>query len=163
MSQQMESGFLGRVSGVLLLVCAGLAAVLGATAMRAHQKQGHGPAEQGPSGEGIHKIKHVIIVMQENRSFDSYFGTYPGADGLPGENGRFTVCVPNPATGNCEPPYHDKNDRNGGGPHGQGAAVNDIDGGKMDGFIAQAEKGQRGCLNPDNPACTNSATPDVMG
>ena len=34
----------------------------------------------GPSGtyvvpSGIHKIKHVIIVMQENRSFDSYFGT----------------------------------------------------------------------------------------
>jgi len=26
---------------------------------------------------GIHKIKHVIIIMQENRSFDSYFGTYP--------------------------------------------------------------------------------------
>ena len=42
----------------------------------------------GPSGtylvpSGIHKIKHVIIVMQENRSFDSYFGTYPGADGIP--------------------------------------------------------------------------------
>jgi phospholipase C len=30
---------------------------------------------------GIHKIKHVIVVMQENRSFDEYFGTYPGADG----------------------------------------------------------------------------------
>ncbi len=28
---------------------------------------------------GIHKIRHVIIIMQENRSFDSYFGTYPGA------------------------------------------------------------------------------------
>jgi len=26
---------------------------------------------------GIHKIKHVIIVMQENRSFDTYFGTIP--------------------------------------------------------------------------------------
>jgi phospholipase C len=41
----------------------------------------------GPSGtylvpSGIHKIKHVIIVMQENRSFDSYFGTYP-ATGAP--------------------------------------------------------------------------------
>ncbi|HEX8917986.1 MAG TPA: alkaline phosphatase family protein, partial [Chloroflexota bacterium] len=23
----------------------------------------------------IHKIKHVIIIMQENRSFDHYFGT----------------------------------------------------------------------------------------
>ena len=30
---------------------------------------------------GIHKIRHVVVVMQENRSFDSYFGTYPGADG----------------------------------------------------------------------------------
>ena len=27
---------------------------------------------------GIHKIQHVVIIMQENRSFDSYFGTYPG-------------------------------------------------------------------------------------
>ncbi len=26
----------------------------------------------------IHRIKHVIVIMQENRSFDSYFGTYPG-------------------------------------------------------------------------------------
>src|SRR5262249_23643852 len=32
---------------------------------------------------GIHKIKHVIIIMQENRSFDSYFGTYPGAARIP--------------------------------------------------------------------------------
>ncbi|MGH3302459.1 MAG: alkaline phosphatase family protein, partial [Streptosporangiaceae bacterium] len=36
---------------------------------------------------GIHKIKHVIVIMQENRSFDSYFGTYPGADGIPVQNG----------------------------------------------------------------------------
>ena len=28
--------------------------------------------------QGIHKIQHVIVIMQENRSFDSYFGTYPG-------------------------------------------------------------------------------------
>jgi len=28
-------------------------------------------------------IKHVIVVMQENRTFDHYFGTYPGANGLP--------------------------------------------------------------------------------
>ena len=40
---------------------------------------------------GIHKIKHVVIIMQENRSFDSYFGTYPGADGIPPG-----VCVPDP-------------------------------------------------------------------
>jgi len=28
------------------------------------------------------KIKYVFILYQENRSFDSYFGTFPGADGL---------------------------------------------------------------------------------
>jgi phospholipase C len=39
----------------------------------------------------------------------------------------------------------------------------DVNGGKMDGFIARAERGRRGCLDPDNPACTNTARPDVMG
>jgi phospholipase C len=29
------------------------------------------------------KVKHVIVIMQENRSFDHYFGTFPGADGIP--------------------------------------------------------------------------------
>jgi phospholipase C len=28
------------------------------------------------------KIKYVFVIYQENRSFDSYFGTFPGADGL---------------------------------------------------------------------------------
>jgi phospholipase C len=28
------------------------------------------------------QIKYVFIIFQENRSFDSYFGTYPGANGL---------------------------------------------------------------------------------
>ena len=42
--------------------------------------------------DGIHKIKHVVIVMQENRSFDSYFGTFPGVDGLPRDShGNFTT------------------------------------------------------------------------
>ena len=29
-----------------------------------------------------HRIKHVFVIFQENRSFDHYFGTYPGVDGL---------------------------------------------------------------------------------
>ncbi len=29
-------------------------------------------------------IKHVVWMMQDNHSFDNYFGTYPGADGIPG-------------------------------------------------------------------------------
>jgi phospholipase C len=32
---------------------------------------------------GIHKIKHVIVIRQENGSFDHYFGTYPGTAGFP--------------------------------------------------------------------------------
>src|SRR5580692_5108560 len=76
----------------------------------------------GPTGSyivpaGIHKIKHVIVIQQENRSFDSYFGTYPGADGIPMQNGVPTVCVPT-TTGGCQAPYHDTADINGGGPHG---------------------------------------------
>ena len=111
---------------------------------------------------GIHKIQHVVIIMQENRSFDSYFGTFPGADGLPTRNGQL-VCVPDPQTKACIQPFADHQDRNGGGPHSQNNATADINGGKMDGFVAQAASGRRGCLDPTNPACTNSTKPDVMG
>ena len=113
--------------------------------------------------QGIHKIQHVIIIMQENRSFDEYFGTFPGADGFPMKDGEFTVCVPDPKRGGCEKPYHDNRDVDGGGPHGAKNSITDIDGGKMDGFIAQAESGQKGCLNMVNPACTNANGIDVMG
>jgi phospholipase C len=112
---------------------------------------------------GIHRIRHVVVIMQENRSFDSYFGTYPGADGIPMRDGVPTVCVPDPAHGGCQRPYHDPNDVNGGGPHGQANAVADIGGGKMDGFIAQAEQAQKNCSDPTNPNCTNAAKVDVMG
>jgi phospholipase C len=27
------------------------------------------------------KIQHIVFIVKENRSFDNYFGTYPGADG----------------------------------------------------------------------------------
>jgi phospholipase C len=101
--------------------------------------------------------------MQENRSFDEYFGLYPGADGLPRQNGQFTVCVPDPANGGCIRPYHDPTDKNGGGPHGSSNATADINGGKMDGFIGQADKGKKGCVESVDPNCTNSLKTDVMG
>ncbi len=106
-----------------------------------------------PAYTGIHKIRHVIVIMQENRSFDSYFGTYPGADGIPMQNGVPTVCVPNPQAGGCTRPYHDRNDRNTGGPHSEGAAKADIAGGRMDGFIGQQQHGISGCEQTFNPAC----------
>jgi phospholipase C len=122
-------------------------------------------APQPPTqpAQGIHLIQHVIIIMQENRSFDSYFGTFPGADGIPMRNGVPTVCVPDPATRQCVKPYHDTQDLNGGGPHGAANARADIDGGKMDGFIAQAEQGRRGCGQTLNPICSGTQPEDVMG
>src|ERR1700759_430928 len=87
---------------------------------------------------GIHKIQHVIMIMQENRSFDHYFGTFPGADGIPMKNGVPTVCLPNPYDGKCVRPFHDPSLSNAGGPHALKGAIADIHGGKMDGFVARA-------------------------
>ena len=64
------------------------------------------------------KIKHIVIIMQENRSFDSYFGTYPGADGIPTE-WQVHRLRERPTTGKCIYPFHDPADKNEGGPHGQ--------------------------------------------
>ncbi len=52
---------------------------------------GLSPSASQAATIGIHKIKHIVIIMQENRSFDSYFGTYPGADGIPRRAGRPAV------------------------------------------------------------------------
>src|ERR1700687_6031178 len=78
------------------------------------------PSLTPQAASGIHKIQHVVVIMQENRSFDQYFGTYPGADGLPTQNGQFTTCVPDPATNVCVKPYHDSSDLNYGGPQRPG-------------------------------------------
>ncbi len=98
--------------------------------------------------DGIHNIQHVVMIMQENRSFDSYFGTYPGANGIPAD-----VCVPDPVYGGCVRPYHNNELANVGGPHGHAAAIADINAGKMDGFVASVEE-KLGCI-PEDPACAN--------
>lgn len=127
-----------------------------------------GSATQGARGRpasGIHLIRHVVIIMQENRSFDSYFGTYPGADGLPRDaHGNFTVCVPDPRAGSCRRPYHDESNDNAGGQHLAQQSTEGVDGGKMDGFIRAAEASERGCMwYYNDPKCAKSAAPDVMG
>jgi phospholipase C len=142
------------VSALALVV---LAACTGASQSSSARNQGSTPAGD------IHKIKHVVVIMQENRSFDTYFGTYPHADGIPMEDGKPKPCLADSRTGKCQKPYVDHADVNGGGPHGDTAAVADVNGGRMDGFVNQAVKAQRGCADPTNPACANSASPDVMG
>jgi phospholipase C len=113
------------------------------------------------SSDPIHKIRHVVIIMQENRSFDSYFGTFPGADGIPMKNGVPAVCVPDPRTQACVRPFLAQSDLNRGGPHTAAAAATDIDGGRMDGFIVSAEHARRQCGDPNAPNCVG--TLEVMG
>ena len=114
-------------------------------------------------------IQHVIVIMQENRSFDSYFGTYPGANGFP-QN----TCVPlnplKPQDG-CVMPFHDQHDVNAGGPHSAGSAEQDADNGinaqKMDGFVQQQTAALQGQCELKKNSCKlyvpGTVRHDVMG
>jgi phospholipase C len=108
-------------------------------------------------------IKHVIIIFQENHSFDNYFGTYPGADGIPMRGGVPTVCVPDPLSGKCVKPFHTNDDVTCGGPHLSQASLADVNDGKMNGFIAEVEAqrnfgiypmawARQYCRHPEYPA-----------
>jgi phospholipase C len=136
-------------------------------------QQGTRPRSAAPAGasaspverKGIFKLDHLVFIVMENRSFDHYFGTYPGADGLPKR-----VCVPDPEYNDrCSTPYHSDDLINNGGPHGRPHSDASINGGRMDGFIrAAALGGDSWCLlHRDSPECANSfgpkGQPDVMG
>ena len=105
--------------------------------------------------------------MQENRSFDSYFGTFPGADGIPGLAGNpgKVPCLRYPDARHCLRPFHDRRDLNHGGPHSTTNAIADIDGGAMNGFVVQAHESLRACEATLNPSCGQAMgrRPDVMG
>jgi phospholipase C len=121
---------------------------------------------------GMENIDHFVFIVQENRSFDHYFGTFPGADGYPtNPDGSFDVCVPDPDFGGiCRAPYHDTGFYDVGGPHNQEASITDVNGGKMDGFVRSYREGGGGpCKKAENiKTCKLSkvgpgGTPDIMG
>ncbi len=112
------------------------------------------PGGRSPSGST--PIKHVIVLIQENRSFDNFFATYPGADGA--TTGQ-AAAMPSPIAYSCASnPKHPvvitkpttvpltKVSLVGAGfPHNFGADndldhiydpgyVTELDSGKMDGF-----------------------------
>ncbi|MGI8968653.1 MAG: alkaline phosphatase family protein [Chloroflexota bacterium] len=149
-----------RTGRVALIVILAIALASGAVAVySAVQTNG----SSTPALSGIHKIQHVVIIMQENRSFDEFFGTYPGADGIPRKNGKFTVCVPDPRAHNCQRPYHDTAADNGGGNHVFSDVARVVNHGKMDGLIAVAETEPRNCGAVVHPKCNTSGPVDVMG
>jgi phospholipase C len=71
------------------------------------------------------RIEHVILVMQENHSFDNYFGTFPAADGLPKGlvvEGVAPFHLPSPISRNMS--------------HSLSAARAAVNGGRMDRFVS---------------------------
>jgi phospholipase C len=102
-----------------------------------------------PPGTGsAGAIKHVVLIVKENRSFDGYFGTFPGA------NGATTATI---STGQViplghmpDPPAHDMG-------HQWLHAHNDIDGGKMDRFDQEFDCS----VNGDNLCLTQLYQADI--
>ncbi|HEX9823892.1 MAG TPA: alkaline phosphatase family protein [Actinomycetota bacterium] len=157
-----RSGLL--IAAVLLSACSGSGAEPGTLA-------GGGPPSDEPAvaptpiPAGLEKIEHLIFIVQENRSFDHYFGTFPGADGIPkNEQGGFKPCLPDPALSHCSRPYHSEALFNEGGPHARAASIGDINGGKMDGFIKIAyEQPTQNCTKDRfAPRCADQVGPRMQ-
>ncbi len=77
MKSRASSPRLGRLGAVLALgmMAVGLTSVLGLLPPRAPR------AAVASDPQGINKIKHIVFIVKENRSFDHMFGSYPGVMG----------------------------------------------------------------------------------
>lgn len=103
-------------------------------------------AEPSPDDQTRTPIKHFIVLMQENHSFDNYFGTYPDADGLPPD-----TCMPvnpvDPANTECVRPFHIGHTQVVDLSHNIQTWKRQYHDGRMDGFIAAfREEGRDGTL-----------------
>ena len=119
-----------------------------------------GSSYLGAASHGVHRrtaspIQHIIIIMQENRSFDNFFYNYPGANYATsgkGHDGRVYPLTP----------LHLKWDHDQNHYHWQ--FLEDYDHGKLDGFedqIIQPYKSGKGCTNNNwfnEPNCWNFVT-----
>src|SRR3569833_1096390 len=66
--------------------------------------------------DGLQKINHVVVIYQENWSFDSLYGKFPGANGLASagtniaqvdKTGKPYTALPQPINTNLKPPAPD--------------------------------------------------------
>ena len=98
------------------------------------------------SSESKTPIEHIIVLMQENHTFDNYFGTYPGAEGIPAG-----TCMPvdptDKANTECVEPYHIGDRPIDDLDHSLGTFNTQYNKGKMDGFVyALSQRNQNGAL-----------------
>jgi phospholipase C len=75
--------------------------------------------------KGMDKIKHIVFIVKENRTFDNYFGTFPGANGATMGTLSTGAVIPLGRAPDMTPRDID---------HSYQAAVKAIDGGAMDKF-----------------------------
>ncbi|SGC16295.1 phospholipase C [Mycobacterium tuberculosis] len=83
----------------------------------------------GPCSGHLTDIEHIVLCLQENRSFDHYFGTLSAVDGFDTPTPLFQQKGWNPETQALDPtgitlPYRINTT---GGPNGVGECVNDPD------------------------------------
>ena len=92
------------------------------------------------------RIEHFIVLMQENHTFDNYFGTYPGVNGIP--TGTCMPVDPFDATNTeCVEPYHIGDRPIDDLDHSLSTYELQYNDGKMDGFVyALNQRNQNGPL-----------------
>lgn len=90
-----------------------------------------------PTPAGFTKIQHIVFIVKENRTFDNYFGTFPGADGATSGTISSGAVVPLGQT-----PDVTLNDIQ----HDWSGAIAAIHGGKMDRFDRLAGGNVNGAL-----------------
>ena len=81
---------------------------------------------------GTTPIRHVFVIMKENHAFDNYFGTFPGADGLPPG-----IALSDGQGGTIAPHWVDGNST-GDIPHSREAMLTAWNNGSNDGFAIAA-------------------------
>jgi phospholipase C len=158
-----------RLGTLIVTVAVVVAAVVTPSTSNPVAADGRGSRGVDPRA-GIFNIDHFVFIVQENRSFDHYFGTFPRANGIPRRpNGSIKPCIPDPDAGHCQRPYHDTTPYDAGGPHSLGASKLDVNGGAMNGFIKAQETMYSICaVKPNLYECRHakdgpSGQPDVMG
>jgi len=86
-------------------------------------------------------IRHVFVIYQENRSFDSYFGSFPGVDNLATPEARAHGFREYDAIGHTwVTPFLLKAADTSDADHSREALLAKADGGRMDRFVDYEEK-----------------------
>jgi len=106
------------------------------------------PVDSAPPAKPI-PIKHIVVVVKENHTFDNYFGSFPGAEGT-------TTCKK--SDGSTFPCPHAPNFTSHDLSHAHSAGLVDYNNGKMDGWDLP---GSSSGTNTDNLAYAQYTEQDI--